>query len=521
MRSVDSDASMDDVADVVRSIRRKGVRLWVENGQLHYEARKGVLNSEDIGRLKAEKDRVLSYLKEAGQEPALTGLSVPSDEHYGTIPLAFSQLAHWNIYGLSKRPAIRQIASAMHLRGRLHVDALQRSFAEVVRRHEALRTRIFVSDGVPFQKILRTVEWSLSIEDLTSSEEHDRPGAITRSLEDAILQPIEITADTLFAVKLLWLGTDEHVLIVTIEHIVSDAFSINVLMRELFTAYSQTILGRCFELPPIAIQFSDYVLRQRHSEIEWRLGESVGRQQLGDYERLRFPLDADPGIENLPGWGTIPLLIDRGLRDDLREWSRMRQTTLVLAVFSVYAALVLRWCNSTAAVFQYEIDGRTSPNMENAIGYFASELYLVIGISERTTFVDLAQQVISEYGIAFNNSDCSYLKSLVTRPDFTHNTHFNWVPQGAGADFSCLEKSEYALKTSPIHFSHPMLKTLDIDAEPNIMLMDTPEGITGRLAFPLNRCSPVSMRRFVESFYKFIAVLLTQPDAPINDLNLS
>src|SRR5262249_49921395 len=145
------------------------------------------------------------------------------------LPLAFTQLAHWHVSRLHDRPAIRQILSATLLRGRLNVAALRTAIAEMTWRHDALRMRFTVLDGTPTQHVTPSVECALEMEDLTSVPECDRGVRIQRTIAKEVLQPINVSEGPLFGARLVRLNDEEHVLILALEHLISDMKSMSIL----------------------------------------------------------------------------------------------------------------------------------------------------------------------------------------------------------------------------------------------------------------------------------------------------
>lgn len=520
MHSANSQVSMSRIADVLGYVRKKGVRLWSENGELHYRAPKGALTQEEIERIRVSRGQIVALLEKAAAaettEPKLEPLL-----RLDRAPLAFSQLAHWHLYRLSERRAIRQIASATRLRGRLNVDALQKSVAEIVRRHDALRTRIVVLDGVPTQEISKSGDCALRVDDLTGLSEILREAEILRLIEQHIMEPIDVAVGPLFGARLLRLRDDEHVLIMAMEHMISDMFSMNILLRDLFTAYMQAVKGRAFSLPAIPVQFPDYAIWQMNAQKLWIEKHGAHwNERLAACTLLRFPEDQSLQAATRLGWGTIPLQIGRSLKAELREWCRVRRTTLVMSVFTAYVGLVLRWCDASESVIRYQSDGRASPKVENTIGYFASALYLRIGLLEDDSFADLTNRITEEYCRAYEHADSSYMVAQVPPPEFTRNPLFNWIPQESKVEFSDLDGSEDAIARSPIRFPHPMVRSVETSIEPSILLVDTDGGIVGDVLFPLSRFSIDTMERFALNFQVFIRALLRQPTGRVKDITL-
>jgi hypothetical protein len=510
---------MDSVADVLRSVRKKGVRLWSENGQLYYKAPKGALTQDEFDKLRVSKSQLVALL-EIGAGGETSEPRLQPRPRLNRVPLAFSQLAYWHLYQLSERRAVRHIASATRLRGRLNFDALKESVAEIVRRHDALRTRIVVLDGVPMQEISESDDCELKLNDLTELSESFREAEVKRIIEQLILEPIDVAVGPLFGMRLLRLQDDDHVLIVVMGHMISDESSISILLRDLFTAYMQALKGRAFSLPAIPVQFADFAVWQRIVQTSWIERHLRYWTWLSESRWLKFPEDQRLQTESRPGWGTVRLQIGSDLKAELREWCRLRQTTLVMSVFTAYVGLVLRWCGVSEAMIRYVTDGRVSPKIENTIGFFASVLYARVALYEGDSFVDLINRVTEAYCQANEHADFSYMAAQVPRPDFTRSTAFNWVPQGSKIDLSDLDGTEYTMKCSPVRFAHPMARNLELDGEPSVLLFDADDEIVGDVYFPLNRFSMDTMERFGRNFLVFIRAMLRQPEEHVKNILL-
>lgn len=522
MSSAPSQGSMNKIADVVGSVREKGVRLWSENGQLHYRAPKGVLTDEEIEKLRLFRSQIVALLEMA------TGVATDerrTQSHLPSVraPLAFSQLAHWNLYQLSGRRAIRQIASATRLHGQINLNILRMSVAEVVRRHDALRTRIVVLDGLPMQEIYESSDCDLEVEDLTELSESFRDVEVQRRIERLILEPIDVALGPLFGVQILRIRDDEHVLIVAMEHMISDMFSMTILLRDIFTAYMQALRGEASSLPEITTQFADYAAWQRHAQNAWIENHGAyWNEHLKGCQRLRFPEHKGVQTTTRSGWAKVSLQVGRDLKAQLGEWCRLARTTLVMCIFTAYVALVLRWCNAPESVIQYQSNGRVNPDIENTIGYFASALYLRIALLEDDRFVDLLKRVAEEYCRAYEHADSSYMSAQVPRPEFTRNTVFNWIVAGSKIDSFGLDRLDHSVMCSPVPFEHPMLTltNLENDFEPCIAFSETEDEIICDVYFPANRFSVDTMERFGRNFLMILGVLRSQPELRVKDILL-
>lgn len=521
MESVQSAMPMQRAAEIAAWVRSKGVRLWSENGQLRYKAPKGALTPREIEALRDSRAQLVSHLERtrAAEESAAGEVRV---SYAYRAPLTFSQRAHWRVHRLDERPGIRQVASATRLRGPLDIAALRSSLAEIVRRHDALRTRLIVRDGTPMQEILEAAHCDVIVEDISSIPEAERESEVERRIAWVILQPVDVARDPLLAMRLLRISAVEHVLIVALEHSIADGCSLYLLQDELFRAYAQAVAGHPLSLPAIAMQFADYAVWQENTDAVWMSRHGAyWNEWLSECPRLRFPKSDDLPSEIRPTWRTTPIHIESRLKHALLRWCKANHTTVVMAAFAAYVALVLRWCGTSEGVIQYVVDGRVSPATRQTIGYFASILCLRIRLLENDSFADLLRQVTEEYCKAHEHADFFRMAAQENPPEFTRNTAFNWIPQRAAtADAPEVLGEETAITRSPIHFVHPMSNDIEMDGEPSVVLFDAGDEIVGSIYFRADRFSAASMERLAASFRAFIEALLEEPARRVKDIAL-
>lgn len=508
-------SSTQSLLSLIGSIRDRGVQLWSSDGRLHYKAAKGQLTQEEIQKLRACKERVMALLHASKDVEATAPLASRR------APMTFSQLQHWNLYRLHSRPAIRQVTSATRLEGSLDVEALRGALAAVVRQHEALRTLIVTDGGAPEQQVSQAVDATIVVEDFTSLPNVARNEKINERADSIVLAPIDPGVGPLWAVHLLKFSPTDHVLLVAMEHMISDAHSMGLFVRDLFTGYAQAVRRQPFAFPPVPVQLGDYATAQQNHRAQWMNAHlPYWESRLHGAGRVRFPQDPDRHSNTAVGWGAVPIRISRTVRLELREWCRMTRTTMVLSVFTAYAALVMRWCNSPDAVFLFESNGRNDAAVQNTLGYLAAPMYLRLQLSQSMSLYDLLQQVTSEYCHADEHQDHSYFEAQTPRPAFTDNACFNWVPQPDAAALVELDGSQESLTRRPFTLGHPMLRDLQRDTEPFLLLYDREAEISGDIYFALNRFSVPHMQKFAAAFQAFIQALLRRAREPLTKLSL-
>jgi hypothetical protein len=309
------------------------------------------------------------------------------------------------------------------------------------------------------------------------------------------LDPLNVAADELFEVKLIKHSEDEYVLILAMEHMISDAHSMSILIRDIIAGYEGVPA-----LPAVAVQPSDYALWQARAPKH----EAYWSQRLAAHGRLRIPGDES---QSRDGWGIVPIDLSARTRGELHEWCRARKTTPAMAMFATYAALVLRWCHSTSGVIRFMIDGRSDEKLRNTVGYFAYGIPVPMELRDEDNFLDLLERVTGECARSQEHADVSYLESRQPRPEFTRSPCFNWVPDAGVTETSAPSQIQFTRMT----LEAAELPGLERDIEPLLLLFDSPRGIRGGLQFPYNRFSRHTMDRFVCDFQTLLRVLLSRP----------
>ena len=346
-----------------------------------------------------ERLRLLSLaragnLTRARSAPELAG-PVGRVERPASIPLSFAQERLWFLDRLSPEAgAAYHIGGALRLNGPLRVEALQWSLNRIVERHEALRT-VFVSEsGRARQEVLARCELTLMCKDL--SGEAQRETLILAEAQDERSARFDLSRGPLIRARLLKLSDSEHVLLLTLHHIVSDGWSLGVLWRELSELYGSRVEGRTSTLPELPVQYVDYVLWQR----QWLQGELLERQ-LGYWRRqlenapvcLSLPSDRPrPALQSYRG-GTLDVHLGEQLTARLRELSQRHGMTLFMTLYAGLAVLLWRLSAEDDVVVGTPVANRHSAEIEGLIGLFVNTLALRLRLRADQTVAELLQQV--------------------------------------------------------------------------------------------------------------------------------
>jgi amino acid adenylation domain-containing protein len=307
----------------------------------------------------------------------------------GDLPLSFAQERLWFLDQLDPGSVQYNVPAALRLLGRLDGGALARSFTEIVRRHEVLRTRFAVAGGQPVQAIEPAWAVPLVTVDLESLPESEREGKGLELLKAEAVRPFDLSSGRLLRLLVLRLSEPEHWLMVTMHHIVSDGWSVGVLIRELASLY------RGITLPELPIQYADFAVWQR-SRLAGEVLErelAYWREQLADNEVLDLPTDRPrPAVPSGRG-SALRMELPATLSALLRSLSREREATLFMTLLAGFQSLLSLSSGQTDICVGSPIAGRTHRVTESLIGFFVNMLVLRACGLDEGSFAELLEQV--------------------------------------------------------------------------------------------------------------------------------
>jgi len=356
-------------------------------------------------------------------------------------------------------------------------------------------------------------------EKLSSVSVADQNQQTIRFIERLILSPVDPCTGEMMAIGIVTLNERTHVLVLALDHLISDTFSLNILTKELFGLYASCTTGSPACVSPLVSQFSDYVSWQTHALPEFQEGCRLYRLRDASYqERIRFPKDRMASLDAGTGWDASPFEIDGFLLEEMKVFSRMHGTTVVISAFCAYAALVLRWCDVTKGIIRFQIDGRLDQRWLGTVGYFSHPLHVRVALSEGERFSTFLDGVVEEYCRAYESADYSYLESRVPRPEVSRNTVFNWIPSYAGDGKLKIETSEGLLNISPLPFETPILPAIHADHDPMAMLYENESSISGRMTFSRSQFSRALMEQFTRNYISFLTFMVRRPETLISEM---
>ncbi|HEU4558917.1 MAG TPA: amino acid adenylation domain-containing protein, partial [Longimicrobium sp.] len=312
------------------------------------------------------------------------------------LPLSFAQERLWFLDRLEGGSAAYNLPAALRLGGELDVDALERTLAEIVRRHETLRTVFREVEGGAVQVIAPFASFDLPVEDLSGIPEAAREAEVRRRTAENAARPFDLAQGPLFRATLLRVMAEEHVLLLCIHHIVSDGWSTGVLHRELGALYAAFAGGEPDPLPQLPVQYADYAVWQREQLQGEVLDRQIGywKEQLaGAPALLELPTDRPrPPVQSHHG-AREPFDLSRSLLDRLQALGRSEGATLFMVMLGAFQLLLSKYSGSEDVVVGSPIAGRTRREVEELIGFFVNTLVLRTDLSGDPSFREVLRRV--------------------------------------------------------------------------------------------------------------------------------
>ncbi len=311
------------------------------------------------------------------------------------LPLSFAQQRLWFLDQLELGNTTYVIPSALRMDGEIKAQALERSFQELIHRHESLRTTFEERDGQPMQVIHLAGPFTLPVIDLQGLREEQREQVARQLASQERQHPCDLTTGPLLRTYLLRLESQEHVLLQTLHHIITDGWSSQVLQRELVTLYQAFAAGQPSPLASLPIQYIDYALWQR----AWLQGEvlqaqlSYWRSQLAGIVPLELPTDHPrPSVQTHRGARQV-LQLSPILSEQLVALSGQQNVTLFMLLLAAFQILLARYTGQKEISVGTPIANRHHAEIERVIGFFVNTLVLRTDLSSNPTFLEVLRQV--------------------------------------------------------------------------------------------------------------------------------
>jgi amino acid adenylation domain-containing protein len=434
----------------------------------------------------------------------------------GSIPLSIAQQQVWLHGQLAAGIPLYNEVLILERVGPLDREILQRSFREIIRRHETLRTTFAVEDGSPAQIIVEHREMELPVTELSDLTGQNREASVLRIATEEARQLFDLTKGPLIRARLLRLSKQNHLLIVTLHTIIADEWSLSILAHELATLYEAYSVGEPSPMPDLPIQYGDYARSQR----DWLRGDvldrhiSYWRKRLVEIPVLELPTDrARPPVQGFRG-ARKSLQLSRSLSESLKDLSELEGAPLFVTLLATFQTLLSRYTGQRDILVGSIVPGREEVGAENLIGLFAHTMLVRTEIERDATFRELLRHArdVSQRDCEYQNMAFDRLVGeLQLARDLSRNPLFQVLvsftparsaPRG-GWEVVNLEVDGGAAK---------------VDLQ--LQLYDREDGIFGRFTYNTDIFDAATISRMAGHFQTLLEGVVANPDQRLSKLPL-
>jgi len=448
--------------------------------------------------------------------PETDGDVVPQpDPSVRRYPLASTQRRLWFLANLEPGGAAYHMRQVWRLRGELDARALAAALNHVVGRHEALRTAIVVTDDVPMQAVSSGLHVPVHTHDLRRTGEAQRD-ELDRRLREEHMEAFDLARPPLLRANLYCLAPDEHLLSLTLHHLVTDGWSTGLINRELSHFYACEIGHTLPALAGPAARFGDYALRQQRQLDERYLGAEIAwwRKYLGGSPALELASDRPRPPAQTGRGGTCERRLPARLGRDLEAFCRRRGSTLFTGLLAAFNALVYRYTGQQDFVIGTPIAGRNRLVDESVVGFYANTLLLRNRVSGQSSFAGLMDAARDNVLDAFEHQAMPFEKlveALAPARDRSRNPLFQVM-------FSLQNAPAHALVLSGVAVEPVRLANETARFDLSFSIVEDSEGFGLHLSYSADLFDADTMSRMSVHFERLLEEALNHPDRPVATL---
>jgi hypothetical protein len=438
----------------------------------------------------------------------------------GPLPLSFAQQRLWFIDQLEPGNPFYHCAAALRVEGDLDVAALERALGEVQRRHEVLRSVFPTLDGRPLQLVRPATPLRLAVQDLSALPHEQREPAAVRLAQDEAQRPFDLAQGPLMRAGLLHLAARDHVILLTLHHIVTDGWSVGVLVREVSALYAAFVRGEASPLPEPALQYSDYAAWQR----EWLQGAALERE-LG-YWRER--LSGAPVLLEAAGAAQAPSAraaasAEARLRPELsaavRAQGRREGATLFMCLLAAFAVALRRLTGQDDVSVGTDVANRNRGETEGLIGFFVNQLVLRTDLTGNPSLREVLRRVRTTALEAYSHQDLPFdqlVEALAPQRRLDRTPLFQ--AKLVLDEFPPSERTALpGLVLRPLHSSAPE------DAGPDALFLQVADrgGVLGlKLTGAPERFTVETLSHLLAHVQEILQALAAQPESTLDEVSV-
>ncbi|MBD1944543.1 amino acid adenylation domain-containing protein, partial [Coleofasciculus sp. FACHB-712] len=505
---------MKPITEFLSELRRLEIKLWIDGERLRYSATPGILTPDMLAQMKSRKSEIVAFLQQVNPDAPTSIKPVPRNQD---LPLSFAQQRVWFLDRLEGESSAYNVPMALRLQGQLNVTALEQALKSIVERHEVLRTNFSSCDGSPIAIVRDRANFCLNLVDLRKYSGNKRVIELQKLIDNERLQAFDLENDSLIRVTILCLGEKEHILLLTLHHIISDGWSLNLLYRELTILYSDFSKGNYSSLPNLPIQYVDFADWQR----EWQAGKVFDeqvfywkRQLDGVPPLLELPIDRPrPAVQTFSGAKQSQQL-DKSISEALKTLSQGEGVTLFMTLLTAFKVLLYRYSGSQDIVVGTPVAGRNRPELEGLIGFFLNTVVLRTQLDGNPSYRELLGRVREVTLGAYQHQEMPFEKlveELQPERSLSYNPLFQVLFNMVNLEFQAMQMPGLAVEFIP---SSEAASKFDL----TLYVREQAEGIRLDWVYNGDLFEKETIARMGGHFQALLEGIATNPNQAISDL---
>jgi len=438
----------------------------------------------------------------------------------GKLPLSLAQEGLWVLDQMEPGLSTFNVAIACGVTGNLDMEILRAALTEIVRRHEVLRTTFPSLDGQPVQVISTECRVALPIEDLRGLPKSEREAHARRLAAKEARQPFNLATGPVLRFRVLHVDETNHILLITMHHIISDGWSRGLFMRELLTTYEAFSAHRPSPLPECPIQYVDYAVWERQNLRDSAMDAKIAywkRRLAGPLPIIDLPADHPrPPVRTFRG-ATHALKLSGARTESLRTLSRREGVTLFMSLLAAFQTLLHRYTGLDDIIVAVPIANRGRVELESLLGLFANTLALRLDFARGPSFRDLLRRVKEMVLGAYANQEVPFVKlvrELQLERDLSR-------PPLAQVMFAFQNYPELSLELPGLQFTLEPIHTEAARLDLTLSLHDNKAALEGEIEYNADLFEAGTIARMSLHFETLLEGIVANPDCRVRDLPLS
>jgi amino acid adenylation domain-containing protein len=503
------------ITELLSQLRELDVRLSVQNDKINCSASKGALTAELKAELVRRKPEIIEFLR-ASTETDTGSDRIEQIPRCGDLPLSDGQQLLWFLSLYEPDSVAYTIAGILRFVGRLQRRELERSFFEIIRRHEVLRTGYMNREGSPCAFIGSAEGWHIEHVTLRGSPPHKREGEALRMARERVREPFDLSEPPLLRATLFELGEDEHLLLVAVHRIAADGWSLSIVARELgalYAAYTQGVVPALTELP---FQFADYAAWYRKTRDEQIVERQLAwwRWQLqGSLPVLELPSDHPrPPMMTYRG-GSLRRIVEL---DGLQSLANASGVTKFMALLAAFDILLHRYTGRTDLIVGTAVAGRNRADVEGMIGPFINTLALRTNLDGDPTVAELLNRVRETALGALAHADVPFdrlVAELQPERDLSYSPVIQVLFTVQNYPYSRLEFPGLTMGAVPFD---PGISRYDLAVD----VFERVDGFELAFEYRTDLFEAATIRRMQDHYVEILAGMVADPEGRISEISL-